>query len=180
MHDSGLTFSPYAIADTFGIVSVGDLPGVKVATPYGPVWTDGEGQAVIASLLAYSRSRVEVVTKTLPRQVDIKNGYQQVEAGRGSFNTVRFEVLKVRRVLLQVRDEQGKPLSPGASVLTVDNQFLTTVVGGGKVFLSNIDRRQVLKVVLPDSRGCELQLDLPAKADIDQLYETAEVICRAS
>lgn len=180
VHDSGLTFSPYAIAETFGIVSVGDLSGVKVATPYGPVWTDGKGQAVIASLPAYSRSRVEVVTKTLPRQVDIKNGYQQVEAGRGSFNTVRFEVLKVRRVLLQVRDEQGKSLSPGASVLTVDNQFLTTVVGGGKVFLSNIDSRQVLKVVLPDSRRCELQLDLPAKADIDQLYETAEVICRAS
>lgn len=180
VHDSGLTFSPYAIADTFGIVSVGDLTGVKVATPYGPVWTDGKGQAVIASLPAYSRSRVEVATKTLPRQVDIKNGYQQVEAGRGSFNNVRFEVLKVRRVLLQVRDEQGKPLSPGASVLTVDNQFLTTVVAGGKVFLSNIDNRQVLKVVLPDSRGCELQLDLPAKTDIDQLYETAEVICRAS
>lgn len=39
-HRRGVTFSPYPIDDSFGIVELGHVPGVKVRTPTGPVWTD--------------------------------------------------------------------------------------------------------------------------------------------
>ncbi|KVK89284.1 hypothetical protein WJ53_28380 [Burkholderia ubonensis] len=82
LHGHGVTFSPYPVRDTFGIIRIGDLSGVGVNTPAGRVWTDGAGRAVIPSLPAYGTGRIEVATKTLARNVDLVNGYQPVTSGR--------------------------------------------------------------------------------------------------
>jgi outer membrane usher protein FimD/PapC len=177
-HERGMTFSPYAIQDTFGIVSVGDVGAAKVSTPQGPVWTDYRGQAVIASLPAYHISNVEVQTQSLPRRIDLKNGTKVVAAGRGSFNTIDFEVVKVRRLLLEVRDVQGQPLPQGASVFDSNNAFLTSVVGEGMVFLNSPDESRALSISLPDSTNCLLQLNLEPESNDDKFYETASAVCR--
>ena len=179
VHEDGVTFSPYAIQDTFGIASVGDLSGVQLTTPSGPVWTDGDGRAVIPGLSAYSQSRVQVMTRTLPRRVDLINGFKEVQAGRGSFNTLDFEVISVRRVLLQIVDGQGLPVSRGASVLTEQGQLLGSVVEGGKAFLSDVQGAQTLHVQLANNRRCELQLEPPPDTHSDRLYEAMEGVCHA-
>ncbi|MFJ5235245.1 fimbria/pilus outer membrane usher protein [Pseudomonas neuropathica] len=179
LHEDGMTFSPYAIQDTFGIASVGGVSGVQLTTPSGPVWTDGAGQAVIAGLSPYSANRVQVVTRTLPRRVDLINGFKELQAGRGSFNTLDFEVISVRRVLLQIVDEQGQPINRGASVLTAQGQWLGSVVDGGKAFLSEVQGTDTLHINLADNRRCELQLALSPDYDADQLFETAEGVCHA-
>lgn len=178
-HERGLTFSPYAVQDTFGILSVGDLGAAKVSTPQGPVWTDYRGHAVIANLPAYTDSRIEVQTQSLPKRVDLKNGTKVLAAGRGSFNTVDFEVVKVRRVLLGVQDEQGRPLPQGASVFDKDNTFLTSVAGDGMIFLNNVSEQQTLHVSLPDSTTCLLHLIPDQESNDDKLYEIAAAVCRA-
>jgi len=177
-HERGLTLSPYRVEDTFGVVSVGDIPGARISTPQGPVWTDRWGMAVIPGLPAYQSSLVEVEGKSLPRQVDLKNGTKMLEVGRGSFSTVDFEVSKVRRMLLRASDPSGQPLSKGASVLAADNTFLTTVVGDGMIFLNNIEHSQVLTISAPNANPCTLQLDLAEQSYDGQLYETASAICR--
>ncbi|WP_164666644.1 FimD/PapC C-terminal domain-containing protein, partial [Pseudomonas viridiflava] len=138
---------------------------VKVETPQGPVWTDFRGQAVIAGLPAYTNSRVEVQTQSLPKRVGLRNGTQVLAAGRGSFNAVGFEVVKVRRVLLTAHDSQGQPLPQGASVFGNGDRFLTGVVGEGMIFLNDVDESQNLRVLLPDSSTCQLRIDLEAKPD---------------
>lgn len=177
-HSGGVTLSPYRVEDTFGIVSVGDIPGARITTPQGPVWTDPWGNAVIAGLPAYQTSLLELEGKSLPRQVDIKNGTQALEAGRGSFSKVDFDVVKVRRVLLRAIDVHGKPLPQGGAVLGADDALLTTVVGDGMIFLSNVDARQTLKVSASNSTTCALQLDLPAYSYEGQFYDTAAATCR--
>lgn len=144
-HSEGFTLSPYRVEDTFGVVSVGEVAGARLTTPQGPVWTDPWGKAVIASLPAYQSSVLELEGKSLPRQMDIKNGTKVLEAGRGSFNRVDFEVIDVRRVLLRATDMHGKPLPQGAAVLGPENALLTTVVGDGMIFLSNVDAPSPLK-----------------------------------
>ncbi|WP_235387801.1 MULTISPECIES: fimbria/pilus outer membrane usher protein [Pseudomonas] len=177
-HEGGLTFSPYTVQDTFGVVSVGDIGSAKVQTPQGPVWTDFSGQAVIAGLPAYTNSRVEVQTQSLPRQVDLKNGTQVLAAGRGSFNTVDFDVVKVRRMLVTANDQHGRPLPQGASVLGKGNRFLTSVVGEGMIFLNDVTESQSLRVLLPDSSTCQLNIDPGTKPDNDKFYEAASAVCR--
>ncbi|WP_426127160.1 fimbria/pilus outer membrane usher protein [Pseudomonas sp. DWP1b1] len=176
-HEHGVTFSPYAVQDTFGIVSVGDIGAAKVSTPYGPVWTDFSGQAVLPGLQAYGDNHVQVQTQSLPKRVDLKNGTKVLAAGRGSVNILDFDVVKVRRLLLEAQDEQGRPLPQGAAVFGEGNNFVTSVVGEGMIFLNNIDGPQTLRVSLPDSKSCLLQVNPEQEPDDDKLYETAPVVC---
>ncbi|MGN7744344.1 fimbrial biogenesis usher protein [Pseudomonas sp. 22526] len=179
-HKDGVTFSPYPVQDTFGIVDVGDLSGVKLSTPYGPVWTDYKGKAVVPQLNAYRESRVEVQTKSLPKRVDLQNGFQTVGAGRGSVNHLDFKVIKVQRILINATDAAGQPLPKGSSVLDGKNHFLTTVLDKGTIFLSGSDPTQVLKVALPDEKSCLLKIDLPKETDYDAFYDVAPAVCHAT
>jgi outer membrane usher protein FimD/PapC len=179
-HGQGLTFSPYAVQDTFGLLSVGNITGAKVSTPHGSVWTDYRGHAVIPGLPAYSTSHLEVQTQSLPKRVDLKNGTQTLAAARGSFNSVEFKVVSARRVLLTAHDPQGRALPQGAAVFGQDKAFLTNVVGDGLIFLNDSQPQQTLSVELPGStKPCLLQLNLEPEPSNDKLYETASATCRA-
>lgn len=178
LHGGGITASPYPIQDTFGIASAGNIGGVRLQTSSGPVWTDAFGQAVIPSLPPYRRSRVELDTRTLPRNVDIGNGVRTIEAGRGSVNRVTFDVVRTRRVWLEAATEDGRPLPKGASATTEDGTFVTTVVGGGQIFLTDAVPHQTLIVRTSDDSTCTLTVELPDKADDDAFYERARAVCR--
>jgi len=177
-HGQGVTFSPYRVQETFGVVSLEGVPGARISTPQGPVWTDSKGRAVIASLPAYGNSRLEVDTRSLPKRVDIHNGTKILSAGRGSFNAIDFSVVNVRRLLLHARDEGGQALPHGVSVLGDDDDFLTSVAGDGMIFLGDIGTQQALKVALSGSRTCQLQFELTEDNDEDLPYETASAVCR--
>ncbi|APC15807.1 outer membrane usher protein [Pseudomonas frederiksbergensis] len=179
LHGGGLTLSPYPVADTFALLSVGDMGAIKVTTPSGPVWTDWQGQAVIPQVAAYGRSPVEVDTKTLPRNADISNGLAVISAGRGAVDKVEFGVSMTRRALLKVTTANGAPLPRGAAVNTEDGEFVTLVQEGGLVFLPNVLDTRALFIKAPGLERCELRFELPADADPNAYYETAPAKCRA-
>lgn len=176
-HGSGVTLSPYPVRDTFAVVSVGDMAGIKLSTPSGPVWTDWQGQAVVSQVNAYGRSPVEVQTRSLPRNADINNGLAMISAGRGAVDRVDFGVALTRRLLLTVRTDQGQPLPRGAMVSTADGEFVTLVQDGSRVFLPNVLEHTTLWVSTADNGRCELRYELPAKADPTVYFETAPARC---
>ncbi|WP_321959427.1 fimbria/pilus outer membrane usher protein [Burkholderia cenocepacia] len=177
LHANGVTLSPYPVQDTFGIVSASGVPNVKINTPQGPVWTDFRGRAVVSRLSAYSGNRVEVITRTLPRNVDIGNGFHQVDPGRGSVNRIDFELTRVRRVMLNARDSDGNPLPSGAYVLDGRQQYVGTVLEQGKVFLNDGAGTDTLTVALPDGRHCRLKYVLPERPGPGTLFERADAGC---
>ncbi|MFJ7796820.1 fimbria/pilus outer membrane usher protein [Pseudomonas sp. NPDC096950] len=179
IHEGGLTPSPYPLRDTFGLLKVGEAAGVKVSTPQGPVWTDGGGRAVAASLPAYQTSRIEIDTVSLPRHLDVLNGYQEVEAGRGAVPRLDFSVGSVRRLMLHVRTAEGDWVPKGASVHGHQGEYLTSVVDAGLVYLADAPGDVRLQVMLPDSRPCHLELDAAELPESSMPYATAEVVCRA-
>ncbi len=177
LHANGVTLSPYPVQDTFGIVSASGVSNVKINTPQGPVWTDRWGRAVVPRLSAYSSNRVEVMTSTLPRNVDIGNGFHQVDPGRGSVNRIDFELTRVRRVMLNARDSEGNPLPSGAYVLDGRQKYVGTVLEQGQVFLNDGAGTDALTVALPDGRECRLQYELPERAGPGVLFESADARC---
>ncbi|MBV6827101.1 fimbria/pilus outer membrane usher protein [Pseudomonas sp. PD9R] len=179
LHGDGLTLSPYAVRDTFALLSVGDVDAVKVTTPSGPVWTDWQGQAVIPQLAAYGNSPVQVDTRSLPRNADINNGLAVISAGRGAVDKIDFAVTKTRRALLKVTTDEGAPLPRGATVNTEDGEFVTLAQEGGLVFLPNVLDARALWITAPGLDRCQLRFELPAKADTQVYYETAAAQCRA-
>jgi outer membrane usher protein FimD/PapC len=177
-HDKGITLSPHLIKDTYAIASVGDLSGVKLNTPSGSVWTDAWGRAVVPSLEAYRNGRVEVATSSLARNVDLFNGYKEIDPARGSVAKLDFEVATVRRVLLMAKLPTGAPLTKGASVLDKSGNFVTLVAGGGQIFLPDTSAEMTGLIVDNGSEGrCELDFELQKSADLNALYERASGIC---
>lgn len=175
MHGDGVTFSPYTVRDTFAVVSVGEMAGVQVSTPSGPVWTDWQGHAVASQLSAYGRSPVEVQTRSLPRNADINNGLAVISAGRGAVDRIEFGVSLTRRALLTL----DRPMPRGATVTTEDGEFVTLVQEGNQVFLTNALDTRTLWVKAPDQPRCHLRFELPAKADPHVYFETAPASCQA-
>ena len=179
LHGGGVTFSPYPVRDTFALASVGDMSGIKLNTPSGPVWTDWQGQAVVPQVAAYGRSPVEVQTRSLPRNADINNGLAMISAGRSAVERVEFGVGLTRRLLLTVSTEQGEPLPAGASVSSADGEFITLVQDSSQVFLPNVLDQSTLWITTPQGRRCQLRYSLPEKADPSVYFETAPARCHA-
>jgi outer membrane usher protein FimD/PapC len=177
LHGDGLTFSPYPVRDTFAVMSVGEMAGIKVSTPSGPVWTDWQGQAVVPQLSAYGRSPVEVQTRSLPRNADISNGLAVLSAGRGAVDKVEFGVALTRRALLTVTTTDGQPLPRGATVTTADGEFVTLVQEGSQVFLPDVLERRALWVKAPGAAPCRLDYALPDNGDPEVYFETAPARC---
>lgn len=177
-HEDGVTLSPYRVGDTYGVAKVGDEASVRLDTPAGPTWTDGKGYAVLPSLNGYKRSVIQVDTRSLAKNVDIGNAWQETEAARGSVNYVNFDVLRTRRVLVDVKDVQGKPLPHGASVFDAAGNFVTVVGNQGNVFIPDASTNDKLEVQASGTTICSFTLSLPKKADMSGLYETASAVCR--
>ncbi|MFT0869487.1 fimbria/pilus outer membrane usher protein [Pseudomonas sp. CAM1A] len=177
LHGDGVTFSPYPLNDTFAVAKVGDVPGVRLDTPSGPVWTDGTGRAVVAQVPAYQRTNVEVRTTSLPRNLDIQNGYKTVMAGRGSVQALDFPVVTSRRVLLTIAALDGAPLGKGLPVFGAANRFVTTTVEGGKAFITNHDIEAPLTMHMANGGACRLDFSLPDKPDLEVYFEKAQARC---
>jgi outer membrane usher protein FimD/PapC len=177
LHGDGVTFSPYPVRDTFAVMSVGEMAGIKVSTPSGPVWTDWQGQAVVPQLSAYGRSPVEVQTRSLPRNADIHNGLAVISAGRGAVDKVQFGVALTRRALLNVTTDSGQPLPRGATVSTAEGEFVTLVQEGSQVFLPDVLDPRALWVKAPGQPRCRLDFALPEDADPEVYFETAPARC---
>jgi outer membrane usher protein FimD/PapC len=177
-HHGGVTLSPYNVGDTFGIAKIGDEAGVRLETPAGPTWTDRRGYAVIPTLNGYKRSAIQVDTRTLDKNVDINNAWQEAEAARGSVNYFNFDVVRTRRVLVEVKDAQGQPLPHGASVFDSAGNFVTVVGEKGSLFIPDAANGMKLDVQNSGKTICSLQLTLPEKSEQNELYETATAQCR--
>lgn len=178
-HGHGVTMAPYQVRDTFGIARVGKTAGIRLETPAGPVWTDNNGYAVIPSLTTWSRSDVEVDTRSLGKRADVLNGTQEVSAARGSVSHVQFDTISTRRVLVRVRSAAGGRLPAGAAVFDGGDNFVTVVDDDGNVFLPDAKPGAAFSVDLKD-RECSIVMDtLPEEPAEDAgLYETIDGVCR--
>ena len=177
LHEQGLTASPYAVRDTFGVILVGDTAGVRVSTPGGPVWTDSRGYAVLPQIAAYGKSSVEVATDSLPRHVDIQNGAAIVTAARGAVTRLDFKLKKTRRVLVRVRTVDGDTLPSGAMVTDEADEMVGLVQGDGEIFVPNALETPRLRVSGPDMSGCAFTLDLGEPPRDPTYYESATAVC---
>lgn len=178
----GIAFADSPIRDTFGLVRMDHVPGVQINTPAGPVWTDHYGLAVIPTMTPYAGSRLSVQTTTLPRNVDIRNGFKVVDAGHGSVNQVNFDVVTVHRTLLSARQADGSPIPFAASVVDAKGKFVTTAADDGLLFLANDSFTAPLHVELADGKTCKLSYQLPktqSQRKPQSFYDTADATCIA-
>ena len=142
IHPDGIAFSPYAVQDTFGMVTVGDVAGVRLDTPQGPVWSGPAGLAAVPLLIPYYESRIEVSGKSLPEDIDVEDGLQVVKAGRGAVVKMSMNATRVRRVLLLVTTANGAALPSGSAILKGEGEYFTASAAGGRVLITDLKEGQ--------------------------------------
>lgn len=178
LHENGATLSPYRVTDTFGIARVGKESGVRLDTPAGPVWTDWRGYAVLPTLNGYRRSGIQIDTRSLAKNVDIGNAWQETGMARGGIGRVDFEVLRTRRVLVGTMMAGGERLPQGASVFSATDELVTVVGDDGTVFVPDASPGMTLEVQSSGKTVCIMKLDLPETAETTGLYENATATCQ--
>ncbi|MCW6523508.1 hypothetical protein AXW37_15600 [Yersinia ruckeri] len=176
-HRSGITLSPYAIQDTFAIMVLPGISGAEIQTNSGPVWTDMRGYAVAPSLSPFNSSRLEVNTKKLARNIDIKNGLRQVDASRGAVFTHSFTANKTRRILLSIRLASGEYATAGSDITDKEDNYIGTVGNKGELFLNNGTEQPDLYIKEKGNVVCQLDYRLPAETGASVLYEEADARC---
>ena len=179
-HSQGVTFSPYAVDDTFSIISLNDnVSGVEVSTPQGPVWTDFWGQAVSASAPVYRVNTLQINTETLPKNIDINNGIKKLTPGHGSVTQVNFGVIKVRRAMLTLHMPDGKPIPKGETLVDAKNQYVTTAVEDGVVFINDVDATpEIYANVDQQGHQCRVQFTLDDQNSEQSFYQKADATCQ--
>ncbi len=179
-HPHGVTFSPYAVEDTFSVISLNDnVSGVEVSTPQGPVWTDFWGQAVSASAPVYKVNTLQINTETLPGNIDINNGIKKLTPGHGSVTQVNFGVIKVRRAMLTLHLPDGKPIPKGDTLVDAKNQYVTTAVEDGLVFISDVDATpDIYANVDQQGHRCRVQFTLDDQGSEQSFYQKADATCQ--
>ncbi|MCS2155562.1 fimbrial biogenesis usher protein [Scandinavium sp. H11S7] len=179
-HDHGVTFSPYNVKDTFAIARLSEpVSGIEMSTPQGTVWTDAWGQAVVPGMPLYRNARIEINGSTLPKSMDLANGTKVVAVGHGSVSELGFKVLNSRRVMIRVKNTDGKLLPKGISIVDQKGRYVVTSVDDGQIFLNDIDGISALYATNDDGqRQCQIHWKLADKQDPDAFYEQTGGVCR--
>lgn len=176
LHAQGLTLSPYAVPDTFGIATIGSVKGVRLSAGGGSVWTDRKGRAVLSELRPYSDSLVEVDGTSLPRRADLDNGIQTLRVARGSVSYTSFKVELNQRAFLTATLADGSPMPKGLTVLA-NGEFITATVEGGRFYLPSYQPGQRLQAVLDGGKRCELRVSVPDTMDEDAFFVEGTASC---
>lgn len=178
MHGRGMTLSPYPIQDTFGIVALSDrIAGVEIGTPYGPVWTDPWGKAVVAQLTPYATSLVEVDPNSLPRNMILGNGVLSLEAGRGAVAQLELETRFSRRIQLLPKHPDGSALPRGTTAFRTNDDLVGMVTASGSLFVRDAVDGETLELHLPDESVCTLSYRLDDHEDENVTMPSATVPC---
>jgi outer membrane usher protein FimD/PapC len=156
-HQGDMMAAPSRVAETFGILTVENAPGVRVEQPGGQVWTNSQGKALLTSLPAYASSRVAVVSSDLPTNVDLKHGIQQVMPSFASVSVLRAQAKNLEQRFIRVQDANGKPLPAGSAIIDDRGQLITILGPEGLAFLSG-SRSEAEYLVEKNQQKCSFKL----------------------
>lgn len=177
MNNQGAAFAPNPIQDTFAMVKLGDVAGVQLNTPQGTVWSGFSGLAAVPALTPFASSTVEVVTTSLPPNVDIDQPVQVVQAVRGAVVNMEMKVNKVQRVLLTVT-RSGGALPERAPVMRDDGEFVAVSAQDGRIVMSDFKPAEAYTVRLPDGTSCKLSNIKLSDLTAGSAFQTGVAVCQ--
>lgn len=162
----GEAFMARQLGNSFAVVQVPGYSGVQVYAENQPVArTNTSGTALVPQLRPYQKNRLSIEQSDLP--MDAQVGALELIAVpyfRSGY-VLEFPVQKANGALLRIMMTDAEPVPVGTSVQIIGDENVFPAGLNGQVFLSGLGRHNRLKVTLPDSRNCELEVRYPDTDD---------------
>ena len=163
------------IQDSFGLVKVGDLKGVRVYLNNQEIGRTGKsGKVIIPDMSSYYENQVSISDKDMPMEYSITDVMRYVSPPLRSGSFIEFGATKIQSIIgmLKVRVKEGtKPVEYIEFKMIVDGKELLSPTGkGGEFYLENIkpgkyrgefkylDKTYTFDIIIPKSD--EIMIDL--------------------
>lgn len=154
------------VADSFALVEVGGLEGVRVYQSAEEIGrTDSHGRVFLPNLGSYVANRVAIDDRDIPVEYSIENKELNVSPALRSGALIRFDVKRVQamtgRVLVQVQG-QPRPAQYIDLVVTVDGKEVLSPTGSdGEFYLENLPPGRHAARFSLEGRECRFELTVP-------------------
>jgi outer membrane usher protein len=168
------------ITDSFGLVKVGDVEGVKVLYSNEEVAvTNSRGEAIVPSLLSYNDNKLSIEPTDIPVNYEITELDKYVSPPFRSGSLLTFDVKKIQafegRLFLR-RKGVNKPAESAVFEVMVKGRAVEAVIGKrGEFYIENLKPgRFPAKVTLGDEE-CRFEINVPESNEMS--VNLGEIVC---
>lgn len=161
-HAGGITFGP-PLGQAAALVEAKGAEGGRIINGQG-ARIDGNGYALLPTLMPYRMNRVAIDPLDLPDDVELSSTSEDVAPRANALVLVRMATVRGEAVLVTARDGNGAPLPLGTALFDAGGKSLGIVGQGGLAFLRGIGGQGVLRARwgTTSGEGCELPYVMPA------------------
>lgn len=158
------------ITDSFGLVSVGNLEGIRVYQNNQEMGhTDGRGKLFLPSLGSYYENQVSIADKDVPIEYSLREVLKVVSPPLRSGSLIPFEVKRFQAVtgtLGVQRDGEWKPAEYAEIRVPAEGKEITFPTGkGGEFYVEDLGPGTHPAYVGQEGRRCHFRMMVPATDD---------------
>lgn len=169
------------VTDSFGIVKVGDVPGVKVMVAAQDMGrTDAQGKLLVPTLNSYYDNEVSIASDTVPIEYEIAATSKKVSPSARGGAIIDFGAKKIQAfsgVLKYQRDSGPQPVAFQEITLHAGGKSLTLQTGkAGEFYFENLAPGSYAASALVEGKQCPFEILIPKSTET--FVELPEVVCR--
>ena len=156
----GDPFMSRRITDSFSIVEVPEHPNVRIYAENQPVGrTDNRGLSLVPHVRAYQKNKIRIDQSDIPLDSRVSQLETYTTPRFRSASKVKFSVERSRSATLQVKQDNGKLIPPGA-IAKLNNSSEEFPFGSdGRLYLSALEEENSVSVEWPEGK-CRFAFEL--------------------
>ncbi|MGE5188861.1 MAG: fimbria/pilus outer membrane usher protein [Gemmatimonadota bacterium] len=171
------------VADSFGVVAVDNLAGVRVLVGNQEIGrTDAKGRAFVPSLGSYYENQVAIDDRDIPIDRAVGEVVKYVSPPLRSGSVIRFDAPKFQAVTGSLSVSSAGIVRPAAFVdvrATVAGKTIDFPTGRkGEFYVENVGPGSYPAAFDADGKTCEFDLTVPASGEV--VVDLGEIVCETS
>jgi outer membrane usher protein len=175
---NGYAFASRPVTESFGLVQVGEIEGVRVLHNGNPVGTtDSDGRIILQRMTPYVANRVTIDERDLPIDVAIGSREQNVVPKFRSGILINYDAKRRISAILEVQTTDGRHLPAGTEVSLADSNRRFTVGEKGEMFVPDLTARSRFVAQLREGT-CGFEVKMEA-ASAEVLPKLGPFVCQA-
>lgn len=168
------------ISDSFGLVRVGDLEGVRVYQNNQEIGrTDKKGRVFLPDLGSYYENQISINDKDIPIDYSLPEVVKYVSPPLRSGSFIPFEARKIQAIsgMLNIRLEgEARPVEFHEVRMTVEGKEIAFPTGkGGEFYLENIRPGSYGASVGYNGKTCFFEMTIPESSEM--IVELGGLVC---